>query len=403
MYTNIPIIDKLNIIKDYVNNDDQFTRKTAIPQDKFLDLVHLVLTTTWYTFNFQFYQQTDGVAMGGPASSTTAEIYMQAYEHTTITTALHPPKVWEQFVDDIYSILKCTHLETFFHHINNLHQNIKFTMEEESNGELAFPDTLLKWNNGEISVLVYRKPKHTDKYLHYSSHHQTSCKESLVSPLFNRAYSIITNKDNLHKENARIKQVLKENGYRESIVNKIFRRITNNNSLPQSQQLTQATDLKEEEIRISINLLCVEGTSEKLWCILRSHKIRSTFYTEMTLHELLCKPKDSVATEDKNNIVYEIDCSNCQAVYFVESKWSLKSRSDEHKRSARNCDCDKIEIAKHCWEVDHNFNWDQEKVIDRESRLIPKKIKETIHSLKNPNHNNKISYMLPEIWLPNLR
>ena len=72
LYTNIPIIDTLNIIKDYVNNDDQFTRKTAIPQDKFLDLVHLVLTTTWYTFSFQFYQQTDGVAMGGPGYSTTA-------------------------------------------------------------------------------------------------------------------------------------------------------------------------------------------------------------------------------------------------------------------------------------------------------------------------------------------
>ena len=33
MYTNIPIIDKLNKIKDYVNNNDQRTRKTAIPQD----------------------------------------------------------------------------------------------------------------------------------------------------------------------------------------------------------------------------------------------------------------------------------------------------------------------------------------------------------------------------------
>ena len=79
LYTNIPIIDTLNIIKDYVNNDDQFTRKTAIPQDKFLDLVHLVLTTTWYTFHSQFYLQTDGIAMGG----------------TAITMALHPPKVWE--------------------------------------------------------------------------------------------------------------------------------------------------------------------------------------------------------------------------------------------------------------------------------------------------------------------
>ena len=54
LYTNIPIIGTLNIIKDFVNNDDQFTRKTAISQDKRPDLVNLVLTTTWYSFNSQF-------------------------------------------------------------------------------------------------------------------------------------------------------------------------------------------------------------------------------------------------------------------------------------------------------------------------------------------------------------
>ena len=248
----------------------------------------------------------------------------------------------------------------------------------------------LYWYIGSLRILT-------------NSYTTTSCKESVVSSLFNSAYFIIINKDDLYKENARIKQVLKKNGYQESIISKIFKRITNNHSLPQSQQLTQATDIQEEEIRMSINLLYVEGTSEKLWFMLRSHKIKMTFYTEMTLHKLLCKPKDRVATEDKNNIVYEIDCSNCQAVYFGESKRSLKSRSDEHKRSVRNCNCDKNETAKHCWEADHNFNWDQKKVIDRDSRLIPRKIKKTIHSLKNPNHINKISYMLPEIWLSNLQ
>ena len=70
-------------------------RKKAISQNKFLDLVHLVSTTTWYSFNSQFYQQTDDIATGGPASSTTAEIYMQAYERTAISTALQPPKDWK--------------------------------------------------------------------------------------------------------------------------------------------------------------------------------------------------------------------------------------------------------------------------------------------------------------------
>ena len=51
--------------------------------------------------------------MGGPASSTTIEIYMQGCERTAITTALHRPKVWERFVNDVYSILQRTHLEKF--------------------------------------------------------------------------------------------------------------------------------------------------------------------------------------------------------------------------------------------------------------------------------------------------
>ena len=55
-----------------------------------------------------------------------------------------------------------------------------------------------------------------------------------------------------------------------------------------------------------------------------------------------------------------------------------------------------IKIIRHCWEADHIFSWDQKKFIDRESRFIPRKIKETIHSLKNPNYINKFSYMLPE-------
>ena len=120
-----------------------------------------------------------------------------------------------------------------------------------------------------------------------------------------------------------------------------------------------------------------------------------------TLCKFLCKPKVGVATKDKNNIVYEIHCSNCEAVYFGESKRSLKSRPDEQERSVMNCDCDKNEIVKHCREADHNLNWNQKKVVDGESRLIARKIKETIHPL-NANHINKISYMLPEIWLLNL-
>ena len=55
-------------------------------------------------------------------------------------------------------------LRKLFVSLNNRDQGIKFTMEGEIHGELAFLDTLLKWNNGKISGLVYRKPSYTNTY-----------------------------------------------------------------------------------------------------------------------------------------------------------------------------------------------------------------------------------------------
>ena len=43
--------------------------------------------------NGTYYQQTEGIAMGGPPSSMVAEIYMQATETTALTTTSHPPGV----------------------------------------------------------------------------------------------------------------------------------------------------------------------------------------------------------------------------------------------------------------------------------------------------------------------
>ena len=73
------------------------------------------------------YQQIDGVAVGWPASSSKIEIYLEAHGQTAISTTLHPPKTWEGFVDDAYSILQGKNLENVSQHISNLIQNIKFT------------------------------------------------------------------------------------------------------------------------------------------------------------------------------------------------------------------------------------------------------------------------------------
>ena len=71
--------------------------------------------------------------------------------------------------------------------------------------------------------------------------------------------------------------------------------------------------MQEEEIKMTINLPYIEGISKELRRILRSHKIRSTFYTESTLRKMICKPKGRNNKNNKNNSVYKTDCSNCES------------------------------------------------------------------------------------------
>ena len=188
-----------------------------------------MLTKTCFQFNWKFLKQTDGVAMGGPASSVIAEIYMQAHESTALTTTSNPPKVWERFVDDVFLIIKKSSLVGFFNHVNGLHDHIKFTIEKETDSRLPFLDTLIKRNDdGSISV-VYRKPTHRDQYLNFHSNHQISAKESVVSALFTRADNIISEPTDLRTENERIIKVLTDNDYNKQIITKVRRNIEKHN------------------------------------------------------------------------------------------------------------------------------------------------------------------------------
>ena len=106
------------------------------------------------------------------------------------------------------------------------------------------------------------------------------------------------------------------NRYQERITSKICKGITRNDSLFQSQQQTQHTNIQKEEIKVSMNLPYVKGTTEKLQRILRSQKIRSTFYTENALHKLRCKLTDRETTDKK-----KISCMKMTIVTAKQSTW----------------------------------------------------------------------------------
>ena len=107
----------------------------------------------------------------------------------------------------------------------------------------------------------------------------------------------------------------------------------------------------------------MKGTSEQHKRIFNDHNINCTFYTTTTLHTLLSHAKDPVPSDQRNNIVYKYDCKDCEAVCFGESKRTLAERTKEHTRAVRAADTRRYETADHCWKYNHDFDWENKKII----------------------------------------
>jgi hypothetical protein len=144
-----------------------------------LRLFRHVLTYSFFSFNGQFYEQTDGVAMGSPLFPVIANYFMEYFEEMALEMATYKPLCWTRYVDDTFVIWPHGRgkLAEFLDHLNGLHENIKFTMETEKDGHLPFLDIDIYCKpDGSLGHRVYRKPTHTNLYLHANSHHHLSNK-----------------------------------------------------------------------------------------------------------------------------------------------------------------------------------------------------------------------------------
>ena len=370
LHTNVPIEDALVISKGLLENDETLSDRTPLSPKNVLDLLEFLVRTTFFIFNGTYYQQTEGVAMGGPPSSIVAEIYMQATEATALTTTSHPPTVWERHVDDVFSIIRNSNLYDFFQHINSLHPKTKFTMETEQNSQLPFLDTHIQRNSDNaISVRVYKKPTHTDQYLKFTSHHLARANKSVIISLLDRANNIISNPSDQEKEENHLTAVLQANSYPKKFISNAIR----TTQRPRQPENNDNTENQEQTAPVRINFPYVKGTSEQLKRIFNDHNINCTFYTTTTLRTLLSHVKDPLPSEQRNNIVYKYDCKDCEAVYFGESKRTLAERIKEHTRAVRAADTRRYETADHCWKYNHDFDWENKKIMDYEASTTTRK------------------------------
>jgi hypothetical protein len=240
-----------------------------------LGLSRYFLSTSYFTFNGQFYGQTDGVAMGLPRSPVIANFYMEDYEKAALESAPLKPRCWFRYVDDTFVILQHgpDKLKDFLHHLNSIHQSIQFTMETERKGHLPFLDLdIYRRPDGSPGHKVYRKPTHINLYLNTKSYHHSSNKQAVLSTLIHRARALC-DEDSLQAELVFLRDVFRQNGYNDRQIHRAPNRRTH---LAQPDERNPVTFLP-----------CIGTIFNRMSRVLARHNIKSVALPHITLSSLL--------------------------------------------------------------------------------------------------------------------
>ncbi|KAK2147713.1 hypothetical protein NP493_3394g00000 [Ridgeia piscesae] len=193
------------------------SNRTEMTIPHIIELLDFCLNTTYLIYNEAYYQQRHGAAMGSPISPLVANCYMEQFEKVAISTAPPPPpSLWLRYVDDTFTVLHEYDVEEFTEHINSNDPHIKFTIEPEKDSKLPFLDLCTHiLDDGCTKIIIYRKPRHTDQYFNFKSHHPLTHKRLVVRTLTYREQQYVTTAEDRKSELAHVHNALRANGYPE--------------------------------------------------------------------------------------------------------------------------------------------------------------------------------------------
>ncbi len=256
LFTNVPVEEALDIVKDRLETDHSIHDRTNLSITSLIDLLNMCLKSTYFLYNNKFYQQSQGAAMGSPLSPIIANIFMEFLEDIALQTANIKPSLWLRYVDDTFTLWPHNRqsLNMFLEHLTSLRPSIKFTMEVESNHQLPFLDVMVeRTNSNSIITKVYRKPTHTDRYLNYRSYHSHSVKNGIIHTLKHRAKTICRDEITLTEEMEHLKSVFKKNGYPCDIVNR---------ALHHQRNKRRSKEEQSQRTEVTTTIPYVKGVSE---------------------------------------------------------------------------------------------------------------------------------------------
>ncbi|XP_078347130.1 uncharacterized protein LOC144632375 [Oculina patagonica] len=311
LFTSIPINEAISVTKAKLEGDSSLPDRCPLDITQLSTLLEMCLSSTYFTYQHEFYKQKQGAAMGSPISPIVANLYMEQFESRALDTAPTPPTMWYRYVDDTMAKIHEHAVDSFSDHLNSIDQHIQFTSEQEKEGKIPFLDTCVHVNqDGSTKISVYRKPTHTDQYLNFHSNHHLQHKRAVVNTLMLRAQTLVTEDEDKTREAQHVKQALKVNNYPDWML-----------TIPHSKSGTKEP---ENEKKIYASAPYIKGISERLQRAFKSHEVTLIHKPVNSLRSQLVHVKDKTSNLKKCGTVYQVQCSgfkNLRSTPPIRNLW----------------------------------------------------------------------------------
>ena len=182
LYTSVPVNEAIDVAVSYFPSTNR-----PLTKDNIRDLLTVLLCNTYFHFNTQIFQQTEGLPMGSSLSGILAILFIDrlkpgVIDHYNISNP------YDRYVDDIHSQASDENeADTFHSAMNSTHPRIQFEIEKPNtslNGQslsLSLLDfTVTIKPDGDTEFEFYKKKAKKPVFLNYRSAIPNKTKRSII-------------------------------------------------------------------------------------------------------------------------------------------------------------------------------------------------------------------------------
>jgi hypothetical protein len=386
LFTNIP---KELALKSIERRWDNIATNTKFSLHQFLYAIDLILSSTSFVFDSRFYEQIFGSPMGSPLSPILADMVLDDLETHCLQLIDTTLPAFFRYVDDIFAIVPTCKINQILDIFNSYHPRLKFTCEIEKNMSIDFLDTTVIRNDENLLTNWFRKPTFSGRYINFYSNHPLKYKTNIITNLVDRA--ILLSDERFHDSNISIvKDILSNNCFPTHIIERFIKKRLR--EIKYSDVTSPLNNNREKnDFLLNKHIVTVpyiRDISNNIQNILNDRGFYTIFTIPKKLNCIIKRGKDSLDKFNQKELIYRIECNDCEACYVGQTKRHLKTRIKEHETNIKRDPSAHSVVSKHRESLHHDFNWLNTRILHTEKHTRKREIAEMVLIKKENNSIN---------------